>query len=240
MWRKVVIISALCGGVWVASQPACAVLPVIDVRAIAQMLQQIQTLQQQLATARNKLQQAQSAFAAMTGPRGMEQLLANEVRNYLPPDWAQVANAVDAARGQYAALSNELQQLMARNAVLNAGELANLGPQDRQRIADQRRDVALSQGMAREALAAASSRFASLRSLIDAIPNAEDPKAVMDLQARIAAEQAMLANEHTKLTMLFEASAAERAAGEQQQRERALRDLGSLRTLRPMGLAAPL
>ena len=238
MWRKVVTLTALCGSWLVAGLPASAVLPVIDVRAIAQMLQQIQTLQQQLATARNQLQQAQSAYAAMTGPRGMEQLLANEVRNYLPPDWAQLANAVGQARGQYAALSNELQQLVATNAVLDANQLGSLSATARQRVEAQRREVALSQGLAREALAAAGARFISLQSLISEIPNAADPKAVMDLQARIAAEQAMLANEHTKLAMVFEAAAAERSAREQQQRERALRDLGSLRTLQPLGLVA--
>ena len=238
MWRKVVTLTALCGSWLVMGLPASAVLPVIDVRAIAQMLQQIQTLQQQLATARNQLQQAQSAYAAMTGPRGMEQLLANEVRNYLPPDWAQLANAVGQARGQYAALSNELQQLVATNAVLDANQLGSLSATARQRVEAQRREVALSQGLAREALAAAGARFISLQSLISEIPNAADPKAVMDLQARIAAEQAMLANEHTKLAMVFEAAAAERSAREQQQRERALRDLGSLRTLQPLGLVA--
>lgn len=236
MRRTRLIRTALCAALLLAALPAHALLPVIDVRAIAQMLQQIQTLQQQLATARNQLQQAQSAFAAMTGPRGMEHLLANEVRNYLPADWAQLAGAMQAMPGQYAALSNEWQQLIAANAVLDANELAGLGAAAQANIDTQRRAVAMAQGLAREALSAASARFASLQALIGEIPHATDPKAVMDLQARIGAEQAMLANEHTKLSMLFEAAKAERSAGEQQQRERALRDLGSLRTLAPLGL----
>ena len=51
----------------------------------------------------------------------------------------------------------------------------------------------------RQALQVSSERFASLQQLIDAIPTATDPKAILDLQARIAAEQAMLQNEQTKL-----------------------------------------
>jgi len=58
----------------------------------------------------------------------------------------------------------------------------------------------------------------------------------MELQARIAAEQAMLANEQSKLAALFETAEAERLARAQQRREQALRDLGSLRALPRMGL----
>jgi type IV secretion system protein VirB5 len=47
-----------------------------------------------------------------------------------------------------------------------------------------------------------SQRFAALQSLIDAISVATDPKAVGELQARIAAEQAMVANEQIKLAAL--------------------------------------
>ena len=57
----------------------------------------------------------------------------------------------------------------------------------------------------RQALEVTSERFASLQQLIDAIPGATDPKAVLDLQARIAAEQAMLQNEQTKLMVLYQA-----------------------------------
>ena len=38
--------------------------------------------------------------------------------------------------------------------------------------------------------------------LIDAIPAANDPKAIAELQARIAAEQVMLANDQSKLNAL--------------------------------------
>lgn len=215
---------------------ASAQMAVVDVRAIGQLIQQIRTMQQQLETARGQLREAQATFQAMTGRRGMEQLLAGEVRNYLPPDWQQLASVIDATSTQYGALARELESLTRRNAVLSDAELDRLGARPRTAIDEDRRDIALTQALSRGALDAAGARFESLRALIDAIPNATDAKAAMDLQARIAAEQAMLENEHAKLAALFETAEAERLSRAQQRREQAIRDLGSLRTLPRMGL----
>ena len=125
---------------------------------------------------------------------------------------------------------------MQGNAILSTAELDRLGARPRTAIDQDRRDIALSQALSRGALDAAGARFESLRALIAAIPSATDAKAAMDLQARIAAEQAMLANENAKLAALFETAEAERLSRAQQRREQAIRDLGSLRTLPRMGL----
>jgi len=215
---------------------ASAQMAVVDVRAIGQLVQQIRTMQQQLDTARGQLREAQSSYQAMTGSRGLERLLSAEVRNYLPPDWQSLAAAIDASSPQYGALAHELEQLVRGNAILSETELSRLGVRPQQSIQQERRDVALSQALSRQALGAAGGRFESLRTLIEAIPAATDPKAAMELQARIAAEQAMLANEQSKLAALFETADAERLARAQQRREQALRDLGSLRALPRMGL----
>lgn len=231
-----VAVGLLTVGAALQAPAAQAQMAVVDVRAIGQLIQQIRTMQQQLETARGQLREAQATFQAMTGGRGMEQLLAGEVRNYLPADWQQLASVIDATSTQYGALAQELDGLIRRNAVLSDAELDRLGGRPRTAIGEDRRDIAVSQALSREALNAAGARFDSLRSLIDAIPRATDAKAAMDLQARISAEQAMLANEHAKLAALFETAEAERLSRAQQRREQAIRDLGSLRTLPRMGL----
>lgn len=231
-----VAVGLLTVGAALHAPPAQAQMAVVDVRAIGQLIQQIRTMQQQLETARGQLREAQATFQAMTGGRGMEQLLAGEVRNYLPPDWQQLASVIDATSTQYGALAQELDGLIRRNAVLSDAELDRLGGRPRTAIDEDRRDIAVSQALSREALNAAGQRFESLRALIDAIPLATDAKAAMDLQARIAAEQVMLVNEHTKLAALFETADAERLSRAQQRREQAIRGLGSLRSLPRMGL----
>jgi type IV secretion system protein VirB5 len=92
------------------------------------------------------------------------------------------------------------------------------------------------QMMTRQALARTSSRFAALQQLIDAISGASDQKAILDLQARIQAEQGMLQNESTKLQVLYQLSQAEELSRRQRTREQAISSIGSLRRLPPIGL----
>jgi type IV secretion system protein VirB5 len=88
--------------------------------------------------------------------------------------------------------------------------------------------------MTREAYRQAAERFAALAGLVNAIGNADDAKAIADLQGRIAAEQAMLENEQAKLQVLYHAAEAERWAREQQLRELAIAGHGEFDTrLRP-------
>ncbi|MDQ2655171.1 MAG: type IV secretion system family protein [Chloroflexota bacterium] len=216
--------------------PAAGAMAVVDVRAIAQLRQQLSTMSQQLSTARNQLTQAQRAFEAMTGGRGMEHLLSGTVRNYLPPDWTQLDAAIRQGVSSYHALAADLQATMQGNAVLSAQQIALMSPVEREQVEAARRSAAMLQVTARQALSATSNRFSAIQQLIDAIPRAQDPKAIMDLQARIAAEQGMLANEQTKLQVLYQAAQAEEWARVQRAREQGIAHIGSLRGLPAMGL----
>jgi type IV secretion system protein VirB5 len=203
---------------------------VIDVGAIAQLIQQVQTMREQLATAQNHFQQAQAEFQSMTGERGMERLLGNTVRNYLPADWTQLSGTLQNASSAYAALASSLHGAVDANAVLSAEQLSLLPEPERQQLQSERRSTALLQVMARDALATTSARFASIQLLIDAIPSAVDQKGILDLQARIGAEEGMLQNEQTKLQVLYEVAQGERWADEQRAREQAIAGHGRFET----------
>jgi type IV secretion system protein VirB5 len=218
------------------SRPAAAQWAVIDVGAIVQLVQQVATMEEQLSTAKDHLQQAQAEYQSITGGRGMENLLSGTARNYLPSDLAQLAGTLSGARGSFGALTASIQGAIATNAVLSPAQLAALSPQEQSAIQAQRQSVALLQAVSRQALSTTSARFASLQQLIDAIGGASDQKAVLDLQARISAEQGMLQNESTKLQVLYEAAQAEQWAQEQRRQEQAIADIGSLRALPAMGL----
>lgn len=209
---------------------------VVDVGAIAQLVQQVNTMRQQLETTRDQLQQARDTLDSMRGGRGMEQLLAGTARNYLPPDWQQLAAVLDQASAGYGALGAELQRLINANAILTPQQIAALSPAERSQLEAARRSAALLQALTREALSATSRRFDSIQQLIDAIPQASDQKAILDLQARIQAEQGMLQNEATKLGVLYQTAQAEEWARKQRVREQAIASIGSLRDLPPLGL----
>lgn len=204
---------------------------VIDMPAIVQLIQEVQTMQQQLATAREQLQSAQQALQAMTGDRGMERLLGGTTRNYLPSNWTQLTSALQ-GRGTsgYAGLSADVQGAIAANAVLSPRRLATLSPADQQLIQAARQWSAMQQALAHAALANASGRFAAIQGLIAAISTAGDQKAILDLQARIGAELAMLQNEQTKLQVLFQATQAQESSVRQQARERVIEEHGRFET----------
>jgi type IV secretion system protein VirB5 len=216
--------------------PAHAQFAVIDVASIGQLVQEVAELQQQVATARSQLTQAQQEYSAMTGGRGMEQLLSGTVRNYLPSDWSQLSQAMTGPSAAYPALSSQIQSLITANAVLTPAQISQLTPAQQLQLAAARQSPALLQGVARQALANSSDRFASLQQLISALGSAADQKAVLDLNARITAEQGMLQNEQTKLQVLYQVAQSQEWARTLRSREQAISDQGSLRTLPAMGL----
>lgn len=204
---------------------------VIDVGAIAQLIQQLQAMERQLTTSRGQLLSAQQALQAMTGDRGMGNLLSGTQRNYLPTNWAQLIGALQGQHtGTYAGLSSSVQNNVTANSVLSPQQLATLSPSDQQQIQAARQWSALQQAVAQAALANASGRFAAIQTLIAAIPAAKDQKASLDLQARISAELGMLQNEQTKLQVLSQAMQAQESSLREQASERAIAGQGSFAT----------
>ncbi len=204
----------------------CAVMPaahaqfaVIDVASVTQLISEVKTLEQQLATAQAGLAQAQTAYQSTVGSRGMEGLLSGTTRNYLPSDWSGLQQAIQGTNGGYAALSTDLSAAVTANAVLSAQQLAALSPAANQQLQADRQTVALMQAVSHQALSTTSMRFASLQQLIDAITRATDQKSALDLHARIGAETGMLQNEQTKLQVLYQSLQAQRWADEQRARE---------------------
>ena len=228
-----IVLMIACG---LGATTARAQMAVVDVRAIVQMAQQIRVLQDHLLTARNQLTQAQAQFAALTGPRGMERLLQGASRNYLPPDWGVFEATLRGVRSSYTALGAQIGAVIENNAVLTPAQTAHLVPDEREQLEAARQSTALLQVTSRQALQVSSQRFDALQTLIDAIPAATDSKAALDLQARIAAEQAMLQNEHTKLMVLYQTVEAEERARDQRARELAVAHIGSLRRVPAVGL----
>jgi type IV secretion system protein VirB5 len=213
-----------------AAPPAArAQWAVIDVGAINQLIQEVQTMSQQLITADAQLQQAKNTLQAMSGARGMQMLLSGTNRNYLPTSSAQLTSAMQGS-GSYPGLTLDVRNAVNANAVLTPTQLAALSPSDQQQIAAARQAAALRQALAQEALANSSSRFAALQSLISAIGTAGDQKGILDLQARITAELGMLQNEQTKLQVLAQAGDALNAANAQRNLELSIAGQGRFET----------
>jgi type IV secretion system protein VirB5 len=210
---------------WIST--ARAQWAVVDVPATVQLIQEVENMEQMIATARNQLDQAKQALSTMTGDRGMEWLLSGTVRNYLPSTWSQVTTAAAGGNGGLAA---DVQNNIAANSVLTPQRLATLSPGAQQLIQAARQWGAMRQSISHAALANSSSRFSSLQTLISQIGSASDQKATLDLQARINAELGMLQNEQTKLQQLNQATLSQESILRQQALEMSIAGSGRFET----------
>jgi type IV secretion system protein VirB5 len=231
--RRALLSSLILGALSLSAQ---AQIPVTDVGAIFQLITQVKTLLQELEVAQQDLAQAQQSYQAITGTRGMQNLLSSTQWNYLPSTSAQLQSTLNGAAGSYSTLAASVQGSMAANAVLTNAQLAALSPEEQSDVQARRQSAALLAGIAQQALSTTSTRFASIQQLVTAIGSATDEKGILDLQARIAAEQGALLNDSTKLGVLYQVAQAQELAEHQREEEQSMADVGSLRRLPPMGL----
>ncbi|MGH8149671.1 MAG: type IV secretion system protein [Steroidobacteraceae bacterium] len=214
-----------------ATAPAAhAQWAVVDVGSIAQLVQEVAILERALATAQGELRQAEASYSAMTGDRGMENLLSGTQRNYLPTSEGELTALLAQSSTPYGTLASAMQGSLTAHAVLSPGQVAALPADAAGYLETALRTAALLQALAGDALTTTSNRFASLQQLVAAIPTARDQKGSLDLEARISAEQAMLQNDQTKLQVVFRAMQAERWLDREGERERVVADQGDFST----------
>lgn len=198
------------------AQPAAAQLVVHDPTSFASLIRQAQTALDQLNQLKTQVADGQKLFASLndaSGVGGLAQGLASpQLRNFVPDIDAYVA----AAKGDLSALGRLGQQAstIRQDARLHTGPAG----QDLEHAGDRAaRDLALGREVAR----VGGERLSGLRDLSAAIDTAPNARAVFDLQARLSAEQAMIANDQMRLQGLAMAQAAEDRLQAQRDRERA-------------------
>jgi type IV secretion system protein VirB5 len=236
MKRNILAAMGLILGVVLGWTPAQAQFAVIDVGAITQLIAQVRQLENALQVAQQNLAQAQQAYAAITGGRGMQLLLSGVNRNYLPATWAELMGAQNGAGGAYGALGSDVTSTVQRNAILTPANTQNYSAAENSQLTARRSSIALQEALTRQELANVSQRFAAIQTLINAIPTAQDEKGVLDLQARIQVEQGMLENENSKLHVLYEAAQSQSQTERERADEQAIADIGHLSALPAMGL----
>lgn len=187
--------------------------------------QQIQTMaqwKQQYEQMTSQIKQLESQHAALTGSRNLGKIFDNPaLKNYLPQDWQSVYDRV--RMGGYAGLSGSGKEIYDQNHIFDS--CSHIGNKE-QRLACEARAVkpAQDKGFALDAYQSAQSRIQQIDQLMSAINTTQDPKAMAELQGRIAAEQANIQNEQTKLQMYTMVAAAEDRLQEQREREMAMQD----------------
>lgn len=203
------------------SSGAFAQIPVTDGASIGQQIAaQVETIakwKMQYDQMIDQIDQAKQQYSALTGSRGLGNIMNDPaLRDYLPADWQGVYDNV--RNGGYQGLSGRGASVYNANKIFDSCQTVTAGDQ---RIACEARAVKASQdkGFALDAYDAAKGRINQIDQLMGQINQTQDPKAIAELQGRIAAEQANIQNEQTKLQLYAMVAAAEEKVQTQRQRE---------------------
>ncbi|KFA30049.1 P-type DNA transfer protein VirB5 [Xanthomonas vasicola] len=190
---------------------------IADVPAITNQIETMAKWKAQYDQMVSQINQMKQQYDSVTGSRGLGQIMNNPaLRDYLPSDWQKVYDSV--RTGGYNGLSGSAAAIYDANKVFDACGRMAAGAQ---RTACEAAAVkpAQDKAFAGEAYAAAKSRLDQINSLMGQINQTQDPKAIAELQGRIASEQAMIANEQTKLQLFQMMAQADEKLHEQRQRE---------------------
>ncbi|OAI20331.1 P-type DNA transfer protein VirB5 [Methylomonas lenta] len=188
---------------------------VIDMAAIGQLAAQASTLGKQLTEAKNQVTQLKNTYQSFTGSRDLGTIMNNPaLRNYLPQDWQKVYDSVK--QGGYAGLSGTAKTMY--NQVFDSCKHITI---DDERLSCEAAAVkgAQDKGFALDAYSKAQDRMDQIDQLMAKVNDTQDPKAIAELQARIATEQANIQNEQTKLQMYAMVASAEDKMQQQNKRE---------------------
>lgn len=226
--KKTIRIFALAVGLAAGQGSFAQGIPVIDAASLAQQVQQVVSWGQQYQQMAQQLQQLQQQIQSITGSRGFSSLLnsplAQQARRMLPQDAQTLLDLANG--GSYGNLASSINSIKQATTTLSNGSFSSSTAAN-QWQADLNR-AAMQKALSMEAYTGATPRLQNLEEMINQISQTQDPKAIAELNARIAAEQAIIQNEQAKLQAMSMLAAAEQRLADQQAREVSIRMAGNV------------
>jgi type IV secretion system protein VirB5 len=191
-------------------------IPVIDV---ANLIQTVQQVMNDITAINNQVQQIaqlQDQLRSISGIRNLGDVFNNPLlQNYVPAEAFTLFNAVNASG--YSGLSGTAKALRDLHMVYNC---LDRGGEDRTRCQASLAQPYQQKGMLQDAMKAAAGRLGQIQSLMRQINATSDQKAVLEIQARIGAENALLTHEMSQIQMLQGMSDSEERIARSLDRER--------------------
>jgi type IV secretion system protein VirB5 len=191
-------------------------IPVIDAANLVQTIQQVVN---DITTINNQIQQIgqlRQHLASINGSRHLGTVFNSPtLHNYVPAEAFRVVNAVGTLG--YGGLTGTARALRDAGMVYNCMDLAGGA-----RTACQ---ATLSEpyqhkGLLQDAMRAASGRLAQIEALMNQVDATMDQKAVQEIQARLGAENALLAHELSQVQMLQAMADSDERIARSRDRER--------------------
>lgn len=191
-------------------------IPVIDVANLIQTILQVMNDVTEISNQVQQIKQLQSQLDSLNGVRNLGNVFNNPtLKNYVPADAYNYLNAINTSG--YSGLSATAKALRDAGIVYNCMDLTG--------DARTRCQAALAQpyqhkGLLQDAMKSASGRLTQIQSLMGQINATTDQKAVQEIQARIGAENALLAHEMSQVQMLQGMADSEERIARSRERER--------------------
>ena len=191
-------------------------IPVIDAANLVQSIQQVVNDVTQISNQIRQIEQLRQQLASINGSRGLGTVFNDpSLRNYVPAEAFRVINAVDSSG--YGGLTSTARALRDAGMVYNCMELTAAS---RTTCQAQLARPYQQKGLLQDAMHAAAGRLAQIDALMRQIDATTDQKAVQEIQARIGAENALLAHELTQVQMLQAIADSEERIARSRDRER--------------------
>jgi type IV secretion system protein VirB5 len=197
-------------------------IPVIDIANLIQTILQVLNDVTEIANQVQQIKQLQAQVDSINGLRNLGAVFNNPaLKNYVPAEAYTYLNAVNVSG--YSGLSATAKALRDVGMVYNCMDMAGSARSSCQ--------AALAQpyqqkGLLQDAMKAASGRLAQINSLMDQVNATQDQKAILEIQARIGSENAMLAHEVSQVQMLQGMADSEERIARSKDRERQYQMLG--------------
>ena len=205
-------------GVLMSSTVSVAQIPVNDPAAIAKQIEQMVEMAKQLQTAKDQLAQAEKLFGSMNKLTNMgdiaSALNSPYVRSALGKDFAGVEAALSGQGGN--GMSAMADKFKAENEVYTRPGEDYYAKASRESQSANAGQASVAQRM----IEVSNKRMDGLSELQRQIGQSEDPKTIMDLQARIAVETAQLQNDTVRMQALAMLQTVEAQKQDQQNKER--------------------
>ena len=222
--KRTMIATLLAMGMSSGMAAADGGIPVFDATSYMQWLQALQNDTTKIAQLKGQLQAMQQEIKNTTGTRGMGQLVGLGAAQSLMASWGSILQQVQTSTGTYGQL---VGQIKANNAILTPGQISSMSPQQQQLLERTRNLGALQKSMALTTMNVATQQIQDIQNLTNQIDQAQDPKAIQDLNAALNAKKMILQNTQMQITGMNQQIESEQRLIDQQAREMAISRAGS-------------
>ena len=219
---KLFIAAWLAVGALACGEARAGGIPVIDVANLVQTILQVLNDVTKIENQVHQITRLQGQLDSINGTRSLGTAFNDPaLKNYVPAEAYTFVNAVGTSG--YSGLNATAKSLRDAGMVYNCMDLSGAARTDCQ--------AALAQpyqhkGLLQDAMKSAAGRLAQVNALMDQINATSDQKGVLEIQARIGAENALLAHEVSQVQMLQGMADSEERIARSRERERQYQALG--------------